>query len=182
MNAFEHFCEDTSTTLIITHHFAKGNVSKKNTIDRMSGSGVFARDPDTVIQLTPHEDENTLVVSPILRDHKEMPDFGIYWKYPLLVRDNSINTKKIFNNGKKKVEFDRIDIIKEIAKAGAGLTVKNMADVLGCSTKTIRQKLDADNVLFIATPAHFANGKGLVTVYTLSDKGKDAAKIYGFTN
>src|SRR3954470_23651854 len=40
-------------------HFAKGNAAAKETIDRISGSGVFARDPDSLITFTKHEEQGS---------------------------------------------------------------------------------------------------------------------------
>jgi hypothetical protein len=171
MNSFESFCETLGVTLIITHHFAKGNSSNKNTIDRMSGSGVFARDPDTVIQLTPHEEDNTLVVSPILRDHIEMPDFCVRWQYPLLVRDATLNPKKLYNAGKKKEQFDINDILIEISKSKTAMTIKDIATVLKCSSKTVRLKLEANTPLTKIIPIK-GNGPIPTNTYVLTDKGK----------
>ena len=46
----------------VAGHFAKGNASAKGTIDRISGSGVFARDPDSLVVFTRHEEEGAFVV------------------------------------------------------------------------------------------------------------------------
>ena len=44
-------CE-TRPAVVFAHHFAKGNAMDKQSIDRMSGSGVWARNPDAVMSLT----------------------------------------------------------------------------------------------------------------------------------
>ena len=41
---------------------------KTDHIDRASGSGVFARDPDAILTLTPHEEEYHLVLEGTLRN------------------------------------------------------------------------------------------------------------------
>lgn len=46
------------TSVIFTHHHAKGAAGGRDAIDRGSGSGVFGRDPDALLDLTP------LVVEP----------------------------------------------------------------------------------------------------------------------
>ncbi|CAB4186570.1 AAA domain containing protein [uncultured Caudovirales phage] len=55
LNELETVCGQTGVALAFSHHFAKGNAREKGAIDRMSGSGVWARDPDAVLTLTPPE-------------------------------------------------------------------------------------------------------------------------------
>ena len=47
--------DQLNAAVVMTHHFAKGNAAMKNSIDRMSGAGSFARDPDVLVSLTEHE-------------------------------------------------------------------------------------------------------------------------------
>jgi len=52
LNEFEKLAAKLSVSVIFVDHFAKGNSNKKEVIDRISGSGVFARDPDTIMMMT----------------------------------------------------------------------------------------------------------------------------------
>jgi RecA-family ATPase len=52
MNELERLCEKTKAALVVAHHFAKGDPWEKEPIDRLSGSGVFGRDPDALVILT----------------------------------------------------------------------------------------------------------------------------------
>jgi regulatory protein RepA len=36
-------------------HYSEGNQAGKESIDRISGSGIFAWDPDTIMKLTAHK-------------------------------------------------------------------------------------------------------------------------------
>lgn len=45
------------TALVYADHFSKGNQAGKKAIDRISGSGVTARDPDAIVTITELEDE-----------------------------------------------------------------------------------------------------------------------------
>src|SRR5690606_20771529 len=56
LNEFERLSRELNACLCWSHHFAKGNASAKESIDRMSGSGVWARDPDTLMMMTNHEE------------------------------------------------------------------------------------------------------------------------------
>lgn len=51
-NEFDKICSELSCAVIYCHHHSKGNQGSKRSMDRASGSGVFARDPDAMIDLT----------------------------------------------------------------------------------------------------------------------------------
>jgi RecA-family ATPase len=105
MNELEHLCEKTGAALVVCHHFAKGDPWEKEPMDRLSGSGVFGRDPDSVIILTPgrlpktphdrregvvsREDKETLLfVDTILRASPPIPQFRIRWtRYHFKIED-----------------------------------------------------------------------------------------------
>ncbi len=67
-------------------HFAKGNASAKESIDRISGSGVFARDPDSILTFTPHEEPNCFTVEATLRNLPQLQPFVVEWQFPSFVR------------------------------------------------------------------------------------------------
>lgn len=50
-NQFDKICTDLETAVIYCHHHSKGSQGSKRSMDRASGSGVFARDPDALIDL-----------------------------------------------------------------------------------------------------------------------------------
>lgn len=50
-NQFDTICEELNATVIYCHHHSKGSQGSKRSHDRSSGSGVFARDPDALIDL-----------------------------------------------------------------------------------------------------------------------------------
>ena len=63
-NLFDELCDKANVSVIYCHHHSKGFQGGKRSIDRASGSGVFGRDPDAVIDLVEIE-----------------PDGGMRWKY-----------------------------------------------------------------------------------------------------
>jgi len=84
MNEFEHLAQSSGAAVVVAHHFAKGDSTGKSAIDRMSGAGAWARDPDSIMVLTPHEEENCFTVSTILRNLPQVPEFVLQWDYPLM--------------------------------------------------------------------------------------------------
>jgi hypothetical protein len=49
----ERFCNDDKTAVLIVHHFPKGDMSKRVSLDKFAGAGAIARDADTLITITP---------------------------------------------------------------------------------------------------------------------------------
>lgn len=50
-NQFDRLCTELDTAVIYCHHHSKGAQGSKRAIDRSSGSGVFARDPDAILDM-----------------------------------------------------------------------------------------------------------------------------------
>jgi len=51
-NQFDKIATELGSSVIYCHHHSKGGQGNKKSMDRASGSGVFARDPDALIDLT----------------------------------------------------------------------------------------------------------------------------------
>ena len=50
-NQFDKVCNELNVSVIYCHHHSKGAQGGKKSMDRASGSGVFARDPDALLDL-----------------------------------------------------------------------------------------------------------------------------------
>ena len=50
-NQFDRVCTELGCAVIYCHHHSKGRQGQKQSMDRASGSGVFARDPDALLDL-----------------------------------------------------------------------------------------------------------------------------------
>ncbi|MDA0814008.1 MAG: AAA family ATPase [Verrucomicrobia bacterium] len=95
LNEMESVAVKTGAAIVFGAHFAKGNASQKETIDRVSGSGSFARDPDTIIMMTPHEESDAFTVESILRNMPQPNPFVVRRQHPLMVRDSSLDPVKL---------------------------------------------------------------------------------------
>lgn len=60
-NQFDKVCTELGCAVVYCHHHSKGNQGGKRSMDRASGSGVFARDPDALLDLTELEITDTLL-------------------------------------------------------------------------------------------------------------------------
>ena len=62
-NQFDKVCIELGCAVIYCHHHSKGNQNGKRSMDRASGSGVFARDPDALIDLSELELTDALLAT-----------------------------------------------------------------------------------------------------------------------
>lgn len=108
MNEFESLAQKTGAAVVVAHHFAKGDSTAKNAMDRMSGAGAWARDPDTIIVLTPHEEPDSFTVTSILRNLPQLPEFVVSWDYPLMKLASDLNPEALRRpQSKNKVCSDK---------------------------------------------------------------------------
>lgn len=60
-NQFDKVCNELGCAVIYCHHHSKGSQGGKRSMDRASGSGVFARDPDALLDLSELEITDSLI-------------------------------------------------------------------------------------------------------------------------
>lgn len=60
-NQFDKICSELGCAVIYCHHHSKGSQGGKKSMDRASGSGVFARDPDALLDLIELETTDALI-------------------------------------------------------------------------------------------------------------------------
>ena len=66
-NEIEQLAVQSGAAVVFGAHYSKGNQAGKDAIDRIGGSGVFARDPDVILTMTPHEEKDAYVIDLTLR-------------------------------------------------------------------------------------------------------------------
>jgi hypothetical protein len=118
LNAVELVVSETGAAIAFGAHFAKGNASGKESMDRISGSGVFARDPDTILTLTPHEAPDAFTVEAVLRNLKPIQPFVIRWSYPLMRRDGELDPTKLKKVTGRKAEHAVSEILGTLPTEG----------------------------------------------------------------
>lgn len=105
MNALEVVIVDSGAAIAFGAHYAKGNASQKEAIDRISGSGVFARDPDSILNFTRHEEQDAFTVEATLRNHKPIEPFVVRWQYPLMRRCEGLDPAKLKQVGGRPKQY-----------------------------------------------------------------------------
>tara|TARA_R110000796_G_scaffold173868_1_gene290838 strand:- start:23660 stop:24793 length:1134 start_codon:yes stop_codon:yes gene_type:complete len=114
MENIETLGKNLDAAVIFGAHFSKGIQSGKEAIDRMAGSGVFARDPDVIATMTRHEAKGSFVVETELRYLPDIPEFVVSWDFPIMRPDESKDPEDVFgkegDKGKSKADFAAIDL------------------------------------------------------------------------
>jgi hypothetical protein len=80
--SIEEFATLLDAAAAISHHFTKGSAAAKEAIDRASGSGVWARDPDALVYLTPNRLDAHYTVHVEVRSFAQVDEFVIRWDHP----------------------------------------------------------------------------------------------------
>ena len=104
---------ETAAAIAFGAHYSKGNQAGKEVIDRIGGSGVFARDPDSILNFTRHEEENCFTVDATLRNHPPLEPFVVKWEFPLFIVDSTLNPFKLKKVGRPR-EHDAKELLELI--------------------------------------------------------------------
>lgn len=138
---FDKVATELNVAMIYCHHHSKGAVDKYDSaMDRSSGSGVFARDPDAILDMTEVKtegceanyrqvkhipDEDTLTgweFSATLREFKPLPRFRAWFHHPVHELDENGDLKSAAKNrasgkGVGKDQQAKSDLYKNVADA-----------------------------------------------------------------
>lgn len=126
MNELEALAQKTGAAIVVAHHFAKGDSTAKSAIDRMSGAGAWARDPDSIVIMTPHEEPDCFTVTSILRNLPQVPDYVVAWEFPLMRVAGDLNPEALRRpQGRSKVCTD-----KEFMEAVLTTELKSLKEVV----------------------------------------------------
>jgi hypothetical protein len=145
MNEVEAIVEQTGAAVAFGAHYSKGNQADKDPLDRISGSGVFARDPDTIMGLTAHEEDNCYSVNTVLRNFPNIEPYVIEWEFPLFKRKDELDARRLKRFGQKLSDGM---ILKVLEANSQGLTSVQIAEELStksceASEGTIRNRISS---------------------------------------
>jgi hypothetical protein len=134
----EGLCVNAGAALILTHHFAKGDASVKNAIDRASGGGVFARWGDVMLTFTPHEEDDAMTVEMTLRNFKPVEPFVVRWEYPRWQRDGQLDPAALKNSRGAKERHSPEGALNSLSDSG--MMYAEWLKASGLSESTFRRK------------------------------------------
>lgn len=78
----ERFCNRDKTAVMLVHHFPKGDMSKRTSLDKFAGAGAIARDADTLITITPEGEAFRLEYT--TRDYKAGSALELKMDFPVV--------------------------------------------------------------------------------------------------
>jgi hypothetical protein len=133
---------ETGAAVVYAHHFSKGNQATKNVLDRMSGSGVFARDADSIIALTPHKQEDCYTVEVTLRNFAAQKPFVVQFDFPVMKLRPALLADDLRGRGGRPAETDDERMLDLLPEAGLTWTEwKTAAKRIGITESTFKRKL-----------------------------------------
>lgn len=170
-NQFDKVCRETGAAAIYCHHHSKGAQGGKRAMDRASGSGVFARDPDAqldIIELVLTEDmKNNLRDKPTdtawrlessLREFPNITPVNFWYSYPIHRVDGTGELSKALPEGHKYAGLnnsptrkdsdadrrERLDSAFDMAfKNDKGQArLKELVEAIGVTEPTVRKWID----------------------------------------
>lgn len=156
---------DAGASVVYTHHHSKGIQGNKSSMDRGSGSGVFARDADAILDLIQIFNAGDASIDPedatvtawqlegVLREFAPFKPKRVYFRYPLHLVDDSgtldgarPRTKQQVGAITRRAQIEAETIRKqkafekafsELSATGAPVTKRALAEKLNCTEKTI---------------------------------------------
>lgn len=164
---FDRIAAECNCAVIYCHHHSKGDQSWKRSMDRASGSGVFARDVDALLDMTElelpqyrrREGVTAWRVTGTLREFQPFPPVDVWFNYPLHVVEHFAPEENVAPhhelpsyqramNARKSKEQKlmerkrRLEAAYDICMANGPVTVSVLAEYLGVSLDTIRRSVD----------------------------------------
>lgn len=129
-NQFDKVCTELGCAVIYCHHHSKGGQGNKKSMDRASGSGVFARDPDALLDLIELELADELIEQQINREVCNVcqkwlvrfnTDLNDYSRDDLLVKDKvlAICKRELSDNTLQRMWEDIRAVSKKIKQRTA---------------------------------------------------------------
>jgi len=115
LDEFEVLAVQTGAAVAFGAHYSKGNQAQKEAIDRVGGSGVFARDPDSILNFTRHEERDCFTVEMTLGNHPPQKPFVVRWQFPLFCVDSMLDPAKLKKAGRPR-EYDPKELLELIER------------------------------------------------------------------
>jgi hypothetical protein len=167
-NQFDKICNETGCAAIYSHHHSKGSQGFKKAMDRASGSGVFARDPDAqldMIQLETNEDfmaKNANIMTSTawrlessLREFQNFKPVNFWFEYPIHRIDDTGILAKNYADGDPKANLEKsgkrkqttesrkeeFDTAFDINQENGQCNIEDITDYLELSERTVRKRL-----------------------------------------
>jgi Replicative DNA helicase len=145
LNQLEKIAVKTGAAVAFGAHYSKGNQALKEPIDRIGGSGVFARDPDSILTMTAHEEPEAFTIEATLRNFAPIEPFVVRWEWPLFRRADELDPHALKQprGPKEKHSPDLLlDQLSVVQGAKPKELIKYLDEQHGVSRKTVYRMKD----------------------------------------
>ena len=165
-NQFDKICTATGCSAIYCHHHSKGAQGAKRAMDRASGSGVFARDPDAQLDMCELEltddvknnvrDGNATGwrLESSLREFANIVPVDFWFEYPIHKVDTSGDLAALHTEGSPMANLSKskkyttpeerkssVDSAFDACSIETPVTIDAMADYMGVTSRCVRDRL-----------------------------------------
>ena len=165
-NLFDKICAETGAAAIYCHHHSKGAQGAKRAMDRASGSGVFARDPDAqldMIQLELTEDlknnvrDGSATAWRLEGSLREFPNFepvNFWFDYPIHRLDSAGHLNAVYAEGSPMGNLTKskkyttpeerrasVEMAYEACSIELPVSLDDMAEYMGVTPRCARDRI-----------------------------------------
>jgi hypothetical protein len=146
LNSLGRMCIELDVGAVFSHHHSKGNKANVDAMDRMAGAGVWARDPDAIIDLVNHEKDDCYVVETIPRNYIRPPKLVVQSDFPVfhVLEDEDPNKVRKAGGSRKKLTDDDVLAMCEDIPLGVkkAVLLRKLAEAHGVSEETARKRVN----------------------------------------
>lgn len=172
-NQFDKVCTELNCAVIYCHHHSKGAQGSKRSMDRASGSGVFARDADALLDMIQLNTSDQVGlpgtawrIEGTLREFKPFQPLNVWFEYPIHKLDDSGELDKLtpdcdkapWQKGqetqrkRKEAKKAQLEDAYNACLINGKVTISGMAEYMDITERSVRRYLKDDDAF------DFANG------------------------
>jgi RecA-family ATPase len=161
-NQFDKVCTELNCAVIYCHHHSKGAQGAKRSMDRASGSGVFARDADALLDMIQLETDQVGLpgtawrIEGTLREFKPFKPLNVWFEYPIHKLDETGELEKLtpdcdkapWQKGqetqrkRKEAKKAQLESAYNACLINGEVTVGDIAEYMDIAEKTVRRYIN----------------------------------------
>ena len=167
-NTLDWIAREGNCAVIFSHHHSKGAKGNRQVLDRSSGSGVFGRDPDAILDLIQLEPSVATLkrmggkmmtawrMESVLREFQSIDPINCWFQFPIHIPDEEgllddcsavgSSESNLSKSNRRIPRRDReeafIHAFDELSEDGRPVKVADMAKKMSVSPQTVRNRLE----------------------------------------
>lgn len=130
LHEVERVAEAMGAVVSFSHHFSKGKKATVSQIDRASGAGVWARDPDAIMTLSEHDLSNCFVLEASLRNYASPLPSVWSFEFPHFQPVPEADPSALKGRNRKDKKGSAQTVLSILAQAGGSMGKKELVQAL----------------------------------------------------